>query len=125
MPCICHGEQNEKQQAFEKVALPTVFSSCKVEIRDLEESSQKEVFLQQNSHENFTSCTAWESYNELCCRQASGSQVVRCHLTDHEEREVSASRMSCVEVFQKKLNFVLNSKADVMCRMKEIKVMLC
>lgn len=58
MPCICHGEQNEKQQAFEKVALPTVFSSCKVEIRDLEESSQKEVFLEQNSHENFTSCTA-------------------------------------------------------------------
>lgn len=100
MPCICHGEQNEKQQAFEKVALPTVFSSCKVKIRDLEESSQKEVFLEQNSHETFTTRTAWESYNDLCCRQASGL-VGRCHLTDYEEREVSASRTSCIEVFKK------------------------
>lgn len=30
--------------------------------------------------------------NEFCCRQASGSQVGTCDLTDYEEREVSASR---------------------------------
>lgn len=30
--------------------------------------------------------------NKLSCGQASGSQAVRCDLTDYEEREVSISR---------------------------------
>jgi len=54
MPCICHGEQSEEQQTFENVVLSTVFFSCKVEIRDLGDSSLKEVLLEQNSPGTFT-----------------------------------------------------------------------
>lgn len=62
--------------------------------------------------------------SELCCRQASGNQLGRWDLTDYEEREGVASRMFHIFLdwnVQQKQNFILNSKAYLMCRIKKAK----